>query len=160
MSIIDAIDQHLADMGLRYRRLDDERIEIGFTGKNTQYSILIVSQGPWATFVTPALLQVPERRFDEMLRLANLINARRLRWGAVWVNPDYHTLGFELLLPLPELPTQEQVRIALSAVHVVDELHPAFMRLLWGGEAAEAAFDSLSQPPAADGGPSDLDLAV
>jgi hypothetical protein len=154
MNSIDRVANHLATLQLRYDRLDDTHIGIAFSGQHLSYRALIFVNGPLVTLTAPRITSIPDARLTEVLRLANLLNATRIRLGAFWIDPD-HDLGFELAILAPDEPTLEQVGFAMAALGVIDDFYPAFARVLWAGASAETAEASLREVPQED-----LDEAV
>jgi len=159
MSRMDSIEEHLTHLALKYRRVDAERIHLGFSGPNRTWEVMLLEYGPWFTCSTVNLIQVPERRLLEVLRLINHINATRLVLGSFWIRPADQQLCFDLSVPWGDGLTTEQLDLALRATGAIDHFHPAFMRVIWGAEAAEEALASLTAnpPEQSDDG---LDLAV
>jgi hypothetical protein len=159
---MDNVEQHLTTLGMNYERLAPERIGLGFTGTHRSWRLTITTYGVWLGFFVYDLQQVPERRLPEVLRLINTVNSTRLSWGAFWVRPTDQQLCFDLCLPAVEPPTCNQVHVAVSAQTVVDQLYPAFMRVIWAQSSAEEALAALNDRPSTDEPPEEeeLDLAV
>lgn len=157
MSIIALVAEHLTALGLRFRQLDEEAISIAFTGDNTGYEAFIRARGSLVSVIAPAVAQVPRPRLDEAIRTVNLLNATRVSYGCFWVDPARSRVAFEVTIPAPEGPSQDQVGMAMAALSQIDDSFPALARVLWAGETAEGA---LAAPPSAGDEPPSLDLAV
>ena len=158
MTTIEQIAEHLTASGLRFGRPDDERIDIGFNGDNTSYEAIITARGYLISVVAPNVALLPDDRLDEAIRLANLLNARRMAYGCFWVEPARRRLAFEVAISAPEGPSLVQVWMAMSALNAIDDFFPAFARVLWGGASAEEAL-SPPNPERRDEDPP-FDLAV
>ncbi len=161
MGTIDQVAEHLTTLGLIFQRVGDDGLEyirISFNGENVPYHLRIDANDPLIVVAAPGLATVPPNRRDEVVRLANHLNATRLRLGCFFVDPTRQRLVFELPILAPEGPSRAQVQMAMAAAGAVDRYFPAFARVLWSGSSAEAA---LAEPaPADDGEGPSFDLAV
>jgi hypothetical protein len=152
MSELDQVATHLQTLGLHFEQLGQERIALELVGDNARFQIFILAQDGIVSFVAPGLAIMPEHRVDDAIRLANLLNARRLQLGWFWVEPSQRRLAFEVPVQAPDGVSLEQVRRALSALRAMDFFYPAFARTVWGGMSPLAALGE-SDPDDRDDGP-------
>jgi hypothetical protein len=138
--VIRQVAEHLAAIGYRFR-IEDGIIRAGFVGEAIAYELVIAARRPLIHVVTPRVARVPAARVDEVIRLANLVNARLLL-GHFSVD-DERDLRHEVTVLAPGGPSLEQVGIALEARVAIDGFSPAFMRVIWGGLRAAAALAEL-----------------
>src|SRR4051812_34723130 len=116
MTTLDQVAAHLTVRGLRFRRHGDERIDIGFNGDNVVYEAVITVRGALVSVVAPNVAVVPAARLGEAIRLANRLNATRVALGCFWVHPTRQRLAFEVAIPAPDGPTQDQIRLGMAAL--------------------------------------------
>ena len=146
MSLIDRIVTILTDEGARFQTYDDA-VVLGFTGRSTRFTVEIVPRDPLIRFVVTVEAVVPEARRAETLALANILNARRVPWGAFWLDPRDGALAFELALPVLGDLDPETLRFALAATATLDAFWPAFGRVIWANEGAESALAAWANDP-------------
>jgi hypothetical protein len=139
----------LDSMGLKYQQLDELCVRMGFTAPHTSYEVLLIAGGPLLSLAATAESRLPAGRMDEAVKLANLLNATRIRWGAFWVHPERRNLGFELALPSLNGVTREELGMALGAI-ALNAFWPAFARVAWAGLDAAAALDASAKEIAED----------
>ena len=159
MSTLAIVAEHLTALGLRFRATDDDVILIEFSGDNTVYRAVIEPRGPLVRVVAPTVSMIPRARLDETIRVANLLNARKVLFGGFRVDPDRPRVSFELAIAAPDGPTRDQVDLALSALSQIDEYFPMLAAVIWGGMTAETALLTASTSQPRDEPPA-LDLAV
>ncbi|RIK41770.1 MAG: hypothetical protein DCC58_12035 [Chloroflexi bacterium] len=145
MATSDDICATMDALGLRFTRRDDGRVQTGFAGRNTDYTLFLEADGPLVSVVAPELARIPASRMREAIELANLLNASRLRWGNFWVHPTFRVLAFELAIIAPGELTSDHMGYALAAAHACDDYFPAFGQVIWAGVTAEEAVAALSQ---------------
>lgn len=143
MNSLDLIEQVLRENQIPYLRPTADRILTGSGGRHTEVEISILAQDPLVSLVARSLASVRPSRRDEAVRLANLLNATCLRWGAFWISPDNH-LAFELAVIAPADGLQaEQFAAGFQTLVTLDQYFPAFAAVLWGEASAEAALELL-----------------
>jgi len=159
VNTLERVAEHLTALGLRFRTTDDGMLLIDFAGDNTLYQAAIESRGPMVWVVAPTVSMIPRPRLEETIRVANLLNARKVMFGGFSVDPGHLRVSFELAIAAPDGPTRDQIDLAMSALSQIDEFFPMLAAVIWGGMTAETALLAASASLPRDEPPA-LDLAV
>ena len=160
MSVIDQIVEHLTELGLKSMRADEHTVILGFAGKQLSYQLAFRHGGPLVSVIAQGLLSVPKPMLAEGMKLANGVNATRLRWGAFWIGPETRSLAFELGFPVEDTVRVFDVAAALGAVaSALDCFYPEFARLVWG-RGSEDARDSIAKNEDEDDGSERFEISV
>jgi hypothetical protein len=159
MSILDDVAAHLTELQLAFR-LEGERLRTGFSARNTSYEVILLGRPPLLTAVAPEIALVPESRLEEVIRMANRLNADCVRWGGFWVDTSRRRLGFELAMPALDTISRDMVLCVLAGLDAVDRFYPAFGKVMWANMSADEAFASFASgdAPAGQVEASDHDL--
>lgn len=141
MNSFEQIAKHLNSLGLHFHTVGNEAIVLSFSGRNVSLEVSIRVSGPIVSFIaTPEVGKIDEKRVLPVILLANRLNAQRMSCGALWIHPESRKINAELAVVAPEGISQEQVKLAIAAVHAADHFFPAFAAVQWGGLSADQAF--------------------